>query len=51
MTLKGVPCIYYGEEIGLLNTHFSSRKEFVDIDIHNGFRELVDQKRFIANLR
>ncbi|MFG4974601.1 alpha-amylase family glycosyl hydrolase [Mycoplasmoides gallisepticum] len=45
MTLKGVPCIYYGEEIGLLNTHFSSRKEFVDIDIHNGFRELVDQKK------
>ncbi|MDC4184413.1 alpha-amylase family glycosyl hydrolase [Mycoplasma bradburyae] len=42
MSIKGVPCIYYGEEIGLLNTHFNVRNEFVDVDIHNGFKQLVD---------
>ncbi|WP_027122155.1 alpha-amylase family glycosyl hydrolase [[Mycoplasma] imitans] len=48
MSLKGIPCIYYGEEIGLLNTHFNSRKEFVDIDIHNGFRDLVDNQKIYS---
>ncbi|MBN4084102.1 MULTISPECIES: alpha-amylase family glycosyl hydrolase [unclassified Mycoplasma] len=45
MTLKGIPCIYYGEEIGLLNTHFANRDEFRDVDVANGFADLVDQKK------
>ncbi|QGZ97220.1 sucrase-isomaltase [Mycoplasma sp. NEAQ87857] len=45
MTLKGIPCIYYGEEIGLLNTHFANRSEFRDCDIANGFSALVDQNK------
>ncbi|WP_027334188.1 alpha-amylase family glycosyl hydrolase [Mycoplasma elephantis] len=43
--LKGIPCIYYGEEIGLLNNQFNNRNEFRDCDIHNGFKELVDDKK------
>ncbi|WP_406613915.1 alpha-amylase family glycosyl hydrolase [Mycoplasma corogypsi] len=45
LTIKGIPCIYYGEEIGLLNTHFNSRYEFRDCDIHNGFKALVDESK------
>ncbi|WP_027121489.1 alpha-amylase family glycosyl hydrolase [Mycoplasma leonicaptivi] len=45
MTLKGIPCIYYGEEIGLLNTNFESRKAFKDVDIANGFASLVDRDK------
>lgn len=45
LTLKGIPCIYYGEEIGMLNTHFNDRSEFRDVDIKNGFRDLVDENK------
>lgn len=48
MSAKGIPCIYYGEEIGLLNNIFSKREEFMDCDIHNGFAELVDQKKIYS---
>ncbi|WP_036452125.1 alpha-amylase family glycosyl hydrolase [Mycoplasma buteonis] len=48
MTLKGVPCIYYGEEIGLLNNIFNNRNEFKDVDIQNGFKELVDTKQIYS---
>ncbi|WP_426461374.1 alpha-amylase family glycosyl hydrolase [Mycoplasma hafezii] len=47
-TLKGVPCLYYGEEIGLLNNIFNKRSEFKDVDIYNGFRELVDEKHIYS---
>lgn len=43
LTLKGIPCIYYGEEIGMVNVNFNDRNEFRDVDIKNGFRDLVDQ--------
>ncbi|RIV16995.1 alpha-amylase family glycosyl hydrolase [Mycoplasmopsis gallopavonis] len=48
LSLKGVPCLYYGEEIGLTNTIFNSRNEFRDVDIFNGFKELVDQKQIYS---
>ncbi|TDV24211.1 glycosidase [Mycoplasmopsis mustelae] len=48
MTLKGIPCIYYGEEIGLLNTHFKHRSEFRDCDIQNGFIDLVDKQKIYS---
>ncbi|WP_334687169.1 hypothetical protein [Mycoplasmopsis cynos] len=41
-SLKGIPCIYYGEEIGMLNVKFNNRSEFRDVDIKNGFAALVD---------
>ncbi|WP_322961464.1 alpha-amylase family glycosyl hydrolase [Mycoplasmopsis cynos] len=43
-SLKGIPCIYYGEEIGMLNVKFDNRSEFRDVDIKNGFAALVDNK-------
>ncbi|VEU71080.1 alpha-amylase family glycosyl hydrolase [Mycoplasmopsis glycophila] len=48
MALKGVPCIYYGEEIGMLNTIFNSRKEFKDVDIFNAFDDMVDKKKIYS---
>lgn len=48
LTLKGIPCLYYGEEIGLLNTQFNSRNEFKDVDIHNGFKSLVDEQKIYS---
>ncbi|UUD36350.1 alpha-amylase family glycosyl hydrolase [Mycoplasmopsis citelli] len=47
-TLKGVPCIYYGEEIGLLNTHFDNRNEFKDVDTHNSFANMVDRDQIYS---
>ncbi|MGZ9762981.1 alpha-amylase family glycosyl hydrolase [Mycoplasma sp. AC1221] len=46
--LKGIPCIYYGEEIGLLNTHFDNRSQFRDCDIENGFADLVDKNKIYS---
>lgn len=46
--LKGIPCIYYGEEIGLLNTHFDKRSQFRDVDIYNGFTTLVDEQKIYS---
>ncbi|AEC45772.1 alpha-amylase family glycosyl hydrolase [Mesomycoplasma hyorhinis] len=46
--LKGIPCIYYGEEIGLLNTHFEKRSQFRDVDIFNGFASLVDKEKIYS---
>lgn len=48
LTLKGIPCLYYGEEIGLLNTQFNSRNEFKDVDIHNGFKSLVYEQKIYS---
>ncbi|AKA50139.1 sucrase-isomaltase [Mycoplasmopsis gallinacea] len=45
MTLKGVPCVYYGEEIGLLNNNFNEREDFKDVDIYNAFSNLVDKEK------
>ncbi|SYV96735.1 Oligo-1,6-glucosidase 1, partial [Mycoplasmopsis edwardii] len=42
LILKGIPCLYYGEEIGMLNIKFNDRSEFRDVDIKNGFQGLVD---------
>ncbi|UUM19739.1 MULTISPECIES: alpha-amylase family glycosyl hydrolase [unclassified Mycoplasma] len=44
-TLKGVPSIYYGEEIGLLNIHFDNRDQFKDVDTHNSFKNMVDRDK------
>ncbi|WP_025755368.1 alpha-amylase family glycosyl hydrolase [Mycoplasmopsis cricetuli] len=47
-SLKGIPCIYYGEEIGMLNTHFNSRSEFRDIDSLNSFINMVDKEKIYS---
>lgn len=39
-TLKGVPFIYQGEEIGMTNAHFDSIKAFKDVESLNAFKNL-----------
>ncbi|EFF41113.1 alpha-amylase family glycosyl hydrolase [Mycoplasmopsis alligatoris] len=43
--LKGIPCIYYGEEIGLLNNRFKERNDFRDCDVFSGYIDLVDTEK------
>ncbi|AAT27883.1 alpha-amylase family glycosyl hydrolase [[Mycoplasma] mobile] len=45
-TLKGLMCIYYGEEIGMLNTFFDSKEELRDVDAINSFSFWVDEKKY-----
>ncbi|QZE12624.1 alpha-amylase family glycosyl hydrolase [Mycoplasma sp. Ms02] len=48
LTLKGMPSIYYGEEIGMLNNHFARRQDFKDVDSHNAFADFVDNKKIYS---
>lgn len=45
-TLQGTPYIYQGEEIGMTNVKFSSINDYKDIETHNIYRELVEQRGF-----
>lgn len=42
--LEGVPYIYQGEELGLINSDFSSIGEFRDVEVFNYWRENVIEK-------
>ncbi|CAM9136208.1 alpha-amylase family glycosyl hydrolase [Mycoplasma marinum] len=44
--MKGIPCIYYGEEIGMLNPRFKNRSEFKDVDALNAYRDLVEKQGY-----
>lgn len=44
--MKGVPCIYYGEEIGMLNPIFANRGEFRDVDALNAYKIMVDKDKY-----
>lgn len=43
--MKGLQVIYFGEEIGMLNPGFSSRKEFRDVDAFNSYEIFVDKEK------
>lgn len=45
-TLKGIPSIYYGEEIGMLNPVFKNRSEFRDVDALNAYGIFVDKDKY-----
>ncbi len=47
--MKGIPCIYYGEEIGMLNPRFTSRDEFRDVDALNAYKNLVDEEKYYTD--
>lgn len=47
-SLKGIPSIYFGEEIGMLNNQFYNREEFRDIDVFNSFKIFVDQQKLYS---
>ncbi|SEK73837.1 trehalose-6-phosphate hydrolase [Carnobacterium iners] len=41
--LRGTPYIYQGEEIGMTNPGFSELADYVDIETHNAYAELIDK--------
>lgn len=47
-SLRGIMCIYYGEEIGMLNTIFNSKHELKDVDALNSFDILVDKEKYYS---
>ncbi|CAC13806.1 OLIGO-1,6-GLUCOSIDASE (SUCRASE-ISOMALTASE) (LIMIT DEXTRINASE)(ISOMALTASE) (DEXTRIN 6-ALPHA-D-GLUCANOHYDROLASE) [Mycoplasmopsis pulmonis] len=42
---KGLQCILYGEEIGMLNSVFKTRDDFRDIDVYNSYQLFVDKNK------
>ena len=45
---KGMPSIYYGEEIGMLNPRFKGRSEFRDVDALNHYKKNVDEEKLFT---
>ncbi|MEW5560292.1 alpha,alpha-phosphotrehalase [Enterobacter asburiae] len=43
--MQGTPYIYQGEEIGMTNPHFSTIREYRDVESHNMYAELRAQGR------
>lgn len=41
--LRGTPYIYQGEEIGMTNPGFSDLADYVDIETHNAYAELIER--------
>ncbi|MDQ2696971.1 MAG: alpha-glucosidase [Pseudomonadota bacterium] len=42
--LQGMPYVYQGEEIGMTNVAFPSIDDYRDVEIHNMYREFVQEK-------
>lgn len=43
LTLRGTPFVYQGEEIGMINTKFTSMDEIDDVTSHNVYKTLREQ--------
>lgn len=41
--LKGTPYIYMGEELGMMDPHYKSIDDYVDIEALNAYQELLDK--------
>lgn len=41
--LKGTPYIYMGEELGMIDPHYNSMKDYVDIEALNAYQELLNK--------
>lgn len=41
--MRGTPYIYMGEEIGMMDPHYSSMKDYVDVEAKNAFKELTEK--------
>ncbi len=42
--MKGIPYIYQGEELGMLNAGFTELSDYRDVESINAYRELVEEK-------
>ncbi|MCH4891429.1 alpha-glucosidase [Acidaminobacter sp. JC074] len=40
--MRGTPYIYQGEEIGMTNIYFDKLSQYKDVEIHNGYKQLVE---------
>ncbi len=47
--MRGTPYIYQGEEIGMLNTHFTDICQYRDVESKNYYRILVDEGKSEAD--
>jgi oligo-1,6-glucosidase/alpha-glucosidase len=48
LMVKGIPSIYYGEEIGMLNPGFTDKSQFRDVDVFNSYKNLVDEQKIYS---
>ena len=46
--MQGTPYIYQGEELGMTNVYFEDISESDDIEIHNAWREYVEESHLIS---
>ncbi|KPI54982.1 hypothetical protein KW94_05020 [Clostridioides difficile] len=42
--LRGTPYIYQGEEIGMINPRFEEINDYLDVETHNAYNELLKNK-------
>lgn len=41
--LRGTPYIYMGEELGMIDPHYKSIDDYVDVEVLNGYQMLLDK--------
>ncbi|GAW65161.1 oligo-1,6-glucosidase [Ligilactobacillus acidipiscis] len=47
--MQGTPYIYEGEEIGMTNAHFTSLKQYEDLDSINAYHECVEEQNLVSS--
>ncbi|MEU7992388.1 glycoside hydrolase family 13 protein [Rothia amarae] len=45
--MQGTPYIYQGEELGMTNVFFEQVEDYDDLEIHNAWREYVEESKLI----
>jgi oligo-1,6-glucosidase len=45
---QGTPYIYQGEELGMTNCSWTAISQFNDVEIHNAWKELVEEKKALT---
>lgn len=46
--MQGTPYIYQGEELGMTNVFFEQVEDYDDLEIHNAWREYVEESKLIS---
>lgn len=46
--MQGTPYIYQGEELGMTNVFFEQVEDYDDLEIHNAWREYVEESKLIT---
>ncbi|WHQ37354.1 alpha-glucosidase [Spiroplasma sp. SV19] len=48
LSLQGTPYIYQGQEIGMTNVKNWALSDYQDLEIHNAYKELVEEKKLLT---